>query len=155
MKKKAIRPKNFWSITMNNVNQNGIVKEIELVAGVNKANAIKIFNVFSRLWTQDDIGLLRALKTGIKVTTPRTVRKSTKKKVTKKVTNPVTKKVTRKAAPKTTKKVKKKATTKTTKKAGVGAAKLKTKKKKGKGKKKLKKAKVHPTQETKNASKNA
>jgi len=69
---------------MNKVNQTTIVNEIEIIAGVSKANAIKILNLFANVWTQDRIGLLSALEKGIVVETERKVTQTSKKKKSKK-----------------------------------------------------------------------
>lgn len=67
---------------MKKVNQGNIVNEVVLIAGVSKPNAVKIFNLFANLWKQDNIGLLKALDSGILV---KTVRKTVKKAVKVKV----------------------------------------------------------------------
>lgn len=116
---------------MKKVNQNTIVNEIVVLAGVSKANAINIFNLISNSWTQDRIGLLSALEKGISVKTKRTTRRPIAT---------VGKKVTKKTTPKTANKTVSK---KTTPIATVGK-KLKVKK----GKKKLKKVNLPLIQTT-------
>ena len=117
---------------MKKVNQNTIVNEIVVLAGVSKANAINIFNLISNSWTQDRIGLLSALEKGISVKTKRTT--------TRRPIATVGKKVTKKTTPKT---VNKTVSKKTTPIATVGK-KLKVKK----GKKKLKKVNLPLIQTT-------
>ena len=59
-----------------------IVNEIIKVAGVSKENAINIFNLFGSAWKSDNIGILKALNTGIKVTRrPVSVKRKVKKVV--------------------------------------------------------------------------